>query len=174
LLLAAVFSGVLECPANAAVYTFDFDNLAAGFEATGTLTTDAPVGQTGNVVSVIGGVTGLGAGTIVFAPTGGITVIDPAFTYNDILYAGSNPKFDVQGRYLRIQRLGQFDNYSFYNTAPIGTQNALTAGDGPSQVSVLITAVPEPSTWAMMILGLCGLGFMAYRRKQNGTAFSAA
>jgi PEP-CTERM motif-containing protein len=35
-------------------------------------------------------------------------------------------------------------------------------------------AVPEPSTWAMMILGFCGLGFMAYRRKQNGVALSVA
>jgi hypothetical protein len=34
-----------------------------------------------------------------------------------------------------------------------------------------IAAVPEPSTWAMMILGFCGLGFMAYRKKQNGPAF---
>jgi PEP-CTERM motif len=36
------------------------------------------------------------------------------------------------------------------------------------------SAVPEPSTWAMMILGFCGLGFMAYRRKQNGVALSVA
>jgi PEP-CTERM motif len=36
-----------------------------------------------------------------------------------------------------------------------------------NDVSVTFTAaVPEPSTWAMMILGFCGLGFMAYRRKQ--------
>jgi len=33
---------------------------------------------------------------------------------------------------------------------------------------------PEPSTWAMMILGFFGVGFMAYRRKQNGAAFSVA
>jgi hypothetical protein len=26
-------------------------------------------------------------------------------------------------------------------------------------------AVPEPSTWAMMIPGFAGVGFMAYRRK---------
>jgi len=26
-------------------------------------------------------------------------------------------------------------------------------------------AVPEPSTWAMMILGFAGVGFMVYRRK---------
>ncbi|HEV7453681.1 MAG TPA: PEPxxWA-CTERM sorting domain-containing protein [Candidatus Saccharimonadales bacterium] len=28
-----------------------------------------------------------------------------------------------------------------------------------------VVDVPEPSTWAMMILGFCGVGFMAYRRK---------
>jgi hypothetical protein len=28
-------------------------------------------------------------------------------------------------------------------------------------------AVPEPSTWLMMILGFAGVGFMAYRRKSN-------
>jgi hypothetical protein len=35
-------------------------------------------------------------------------------------------------------------------------------------------AVPELSTWAMMILGFCGLGFMAYRRRQNGAALRVA
>jgi hypothetical protein len=30
-----------------------------------------------------------------------------------------------------------------------------------------IAAVPEPSTWAMMILGFAGVGFMAYRRRNN-------
>jgi hypothetical protein len=29
------------------------------------------------------------------------------------------------------------------------------------------TAVPEPSTWAMMIIGFLGLGFLAYRRKNS-------
>jgi hypothetical protein len=31
----------------------------------------------------------------------------------------------------------------------------------------LTTDVPEPSTWAMMILGFFGVGFMAYRRKSS-------
>nr|WP_208764270.1 PEPxxWA-CTERM sorting domain-containing protein [Bradyrhizobium guangdongense] len=35
-----------------------------------------------------------------------------------------------------------------------------------------MAAVPEPSTWAMMMLGFCGLGFMAYRRKQIGSALA--
>jgi hypothetical protein len=37
-----------------------------------------------------------------------------------------------------------------------------------------VSAVPESSSWAMMILGFCGLGFMAYRRKQNGSALQTA
>ena len=36
------------------------------------------------------------------------------------------------------------------------------------QITGTITpAVPEPSTWAMMILGFMGVGFMAYRRKNT-------
>jgi len=33
-------------------------------------------------------------------------------------------------------------------------------------VTVSVAAVPEPSTWAMMILGFAGIGFMAYRRNK--------
>jgi len=34
-------------------------------------------------------------------------------------------------------------------------------------------AVPEPSTWAMMLLGFAGVGFMAYRRKPKLTPMAA-
>jgi hypothetical protein len=37
-----------------------------------------------------------------------------------------------------------------------------------------VASVPEPSTWAMMILGFAGVGFMAYRRRGNSRGFSAA
>lgn len=37
-----------------------------------------------------------------------------------------------------------------------------------------IAAVPEPSTWAMMILGFAGVGFLAYRRRNQGAAVTAA
>lgn len=39
---------------------------------------------------------------------------------------------------------------------------------------VSIAAIPEASTWAMMILGFAGIGFMAYRRKSQGSAFRIA
>jgi hypothetical protein len=44
----------------------------------------------------------------------------------------------------------------------LGSQIFVGAGDGP-----LIQAVPEPSTWVMLVLGFAGAGFMAYRRKSK-------
>jgi hypothetical protein len=54
------------------------------------------------------------------------------------------------------------DNFQFVSNAFIA-QPALAA------------AVPEPSTWAMMLIGFAGVGFAAYRRtKKNTTALVAA
>jgi hypothetical protein len=36
-----------------------------------------------------------------------------------------------------------------------------------------VGSVPEPSTWAMMILGFAGVGFMAYRRKSKPALMAA-
>jgi hypothetical protein len=44
----------------------------------------------------------------------------------------------------------------------------------PDGFSLTTSAVPEPSTWAMMILGFAGIGFMAYRKKNPGAALAAA
>jgi hypothetical protein len=46
-------------------------------------------------------------------------------------------------------------------------------GNGAPAVLNLTATVPEASTWAMMILGFFGLGFMGYRRK-NGAAVRLA
>ncbi|MDN3275965.1 PEPxxWA-CTERM sorting domain-containing protein [Frankia sp. RB7] len=56
------------------------------------------------------------------------------------------------------------------------------AGDSSITFSTTETAfefaftspVPEPSTWAMMILGFAGVGFMAYRRRNQASALTAA
>ncbi len=37
-----------------------------------------------------------------------------------------------------------------------------------------VVAAPEPSTWAMMLLGFAGLGFVGYRRAKRGSATLAA
>jgi hypothetical protein len=41
--------------------------------------------------------------------------------------------------------------------------------DNSGSFEVTVTAVPEASTWAMVILGFFGIGFMAYRRKGRPT-----
>jgi hypothetical protein len=37
-----------------------------------------------------------------------------------------------------------------------------------------IAAVPEPSTWAMMLIGFAGVGFMTYRRRNTATMLRVA
>jgi len=65
-------------------------------------------------------------------------------------------------------------------TGPTGTLPfTLVYGEvfGPPAVlniSLPLTAVPEPSTWAMIILGFAGIGFMAYRRKDKQAGFRFA
>jgi hypothetical protein len=64
------------------------------------------------------------------------------------------------------------------NSGPNGTANGGTSpiavafaaditNDGSTGAigATLAPAIPEPSTWAMMILGFMGVGFMAYRRR---------
>ena len=44
--------------------------------------------------------------------------------------------------------------------------SAFSPGPDPDAL-LTVTAVPEPSTWAMMILGFAGVGFMAYRQRKS-------
>jgi hypothetical protein len=87
-----------------------------------------------------------------------------------------------------------FDGTTYININPVGNQpwtqysfNVTATGndtfsvafrndpsfDGLDNFSVSsVSAVPEPSTWAMMILGFVGLGFMTYRRKNSVVQFA--
>ena len=58
----------------------------------------------------------------------------------------------------------------FTNTIDPGQFSFTATWTGFEQVA----AVPEPSTWAMMILGFTGVGFMAHRRRKQSTAFTVA
>ena len=60
------------------------------------------------------------------------------------------------------------DPYIYIDPAFVGgEQFSLLISDGIGNSPSAVTAVPEPSTWAMMILGFAGLGFMANRRKSK-------
>jgi PEP-CTERM motif len=66
---------------------------------------------------------------------------------------------------------GAAGSYKYYYFAD---QNAYS-GDNVllHNVSGVVASVPEPTTWAMMILGFAGVGFMGYRRSRK-TAISLA
>jgi len=61
---------------------------------------------------------------------------------------------------------GYLFNASQLNAA--GGANANTAAGSTSLDTFTVSAVPEISTWAMMIFGFLGVGLIAYRR-QNGS-----
>jgi hypothetical protein len=52
--------------------------------------------------------------------------------------------------------------------------NIHTTNFPAGEIRGFLHAVPEPSTWAMMILGFAGIGFMAYRRRKSTVALAAA
>ena len=51
--------------------------------------------------------------------------------------------------------------------------NNLFNGELPAR-ALVTGAVPEPSTWAMLIAGFAGLAFLGWRRARNGAAAAAA
>jgi PEP-CTERM motif len=160
LIASLVLVGVAPRAANASVYDITLTPAkGSSIGGTGELdldiaitpsTTDVPLGDVTKLTFTIDGQS-FGTNISTFSLTavqfsnGNLRDISFAST------AGSGPStftLDTSG------------GFSFYlNTAEISS-GTMTA----------VAAVPEPSTWAMMILGFCGLGFMAFRRKQNGPA----
>jgi hypothetical protein len=67
-------------------------------------------------------------------------------------------------RYVTFSNLGAFDEV-ILGGIPGNTQNAFEIDN----ITAMTSAVPETSTWAMMILGFFGVGFMAYRKKGQKT-----
>jgi hypothetical protein len=163
--------------AQAAIYQFTFTG--ADFSLSGQLTTDA----LNNVLSITGDITGT---TPLTAETGGsITglINDPGngappmggtytapsghiWFYNDVLFpSGPGPFVDDNGILFSFgdgntgNLYGQGDTYYFSVDLPF---SLYVPGD-PLVGS--ITAIPEPSTWAMLILGFAGVGAIAFRRR---------
>jgi hypothetical protein len=116
-----------------------------------------------------------GAGVFDFSPTGvnlqdGHTYVAFLSTYG----IAGNSGLATVGSCLSFSQCTSVDshlgNLVAANVFPDGTttwSNANFAFDATFQATV--SAVPEPSTWAMMILGFFGVGFLAYRRR-SGTA----
>jgi hypothetical protein len=70
-----------------------------------------------------------------------------------------------------------YDNATFASLGATPGTYTWTWGSGAHADSFTLqigaAAVPEPSTWAMMLLGFAGLGFAGHRKARNGAAFGA-
>jgi hypothetical protein len=80
---------------------------------------------------------------------------------NAAAHSQSDTRFVIGGSLLSVS--GPFANEQLF--AIFGPQTALAPA---AQLDLVTAAVPEPSAWALMILGFGAVG-AAVRRKQNGT-----
>ena len=103
-------------------------------------------------------------------------------SYDNLFYAGGlapitcltvlpGGYFDDYGVMLTLANGDLVDVYSNGGSGP-GLYGALVLADGvvvdgTSGGGLSLTAVPEPSTWAMMMLGFAGLGFAGYRKARK-------
>ena len=65
--------------------------------------------------------------------------------------------------YLSITGLDPFNTVTFSDNGANGFEFL------PARAPSALGGIPEPSTWAMIILGFAGIGFMAYRRQSKPT-----
>jgi hypothetical protein len=101
----------------------------------------------------------------------GITVTNGKVT--SFAAQGSADDFTSDGTIFQLTDNGGFHRapgFDFALDSQVGLgqiKGTLAVGDP------VVAAVPEPSTWAMMIVGFAGLGFMAYRRKSKPALMAA-
>lgn len=65
------------------------------------------------------------------------------------------------------------DPYLFLDQSLLTLGYSIITSDGIGNTLTVNAAVPEPSTWAMMILGFAGVGLIAYRRKSKPALMAA-
>jgi hypothetical protein len=82
-----------------------------------------------------------------------------------------NPGTSVANDNISTYDNGPPGTFDFVGNCPIvcdaGASVAFNDGAPGTWAVSTVSPVPEPSTWAMMILGFAGIGFMAYRRKNS-------
>jgi len=116
------------------------------------------------------GPTSFGGGSIAFAGSGSGDEVG-IFFGNLVVpqgYLSDSPLSDT----------ATYDSQTFSSLGATPGTYKWTWGTGANQNFTLVigTAIPEPSTWAMMLIGFAGLGFMGYRsagRRRRRTARNA-
>jgi len=94
------------------------------------------------------------------------------FYISDFNYLGNPYELQIQGGSLDIVPI--VNGFPAFQPLVSGfVSGPLTNEQSYTPPPPTIGGVPEPSTWAMMILGFAGIGFMAYRRKSKPALMAA-
>ena len=154
--------------ANATVYHFTFDSPSESI--TGQLTVDTSDNEVTNITGTLSGVVndtinGFIANSSFPNP---VSLPGDVFIYDNVFYPGQDSLVDQYG--VVFTTAGNPGGYwNLWSGAPgdYSLYESNLAGDYPIAISggnLDPTAVPEPSTWVMMLIGLAGIGSAAYRR----------
>jgi hypothetical protein len=168
---------IATVPASAAVQeTFDLTltgvaagGFAAGFSGNGSVTATESTNGAWTIDSINGSLFGTFNGVFL---SGNITGLGSFLGADNLIFPSGTTVVDDHGISFLLDD-GQAVDISNAG-APAGFYDVESSNTNGTADFTLTAAVPEPSTWAMMILGFCGVGFMACRRKQNGSAFRIA
>jgi PEP-CTERM motif len=98
---------------------------------------------------------------------------DPTITFN---FASGSGSFTLPNYLISSNNTLNFIGFTSSSPFTTITINDPTSGlaiDNFTSATGLQSAVPEPSTWAMLLLGFAGVGFMAYRRKSKPALMAA-
>jgi hypothetical protein len=91
---------------------------------------------------------------------------------------GADKVFDFgNGGVSEFEVLGIDPKLGIDPTNPTAFITGLTfegAGSFTGTMTPITTSIPEPSTWAMMLIGFAGLGYAGYRRARTGVVSRAA
>jgi hypothetical protein len=101
---------------------------------------------------------------------GNVLTIDASSGSGDLVtIVGGGNLLGVPLGYHSDSALSDTSTYSNQSFSTLGvTPGAYkwTWGSGVNQNFTLVIGTPEPSTWAMMLLGFAGLGYAGYRRSK--------
>jgi hypothetical protein len=136
-----------------------------------------PLGTAGNYLSVLGN----GTENVSFSPRSSFSFFWGSIDdYNTITIFTTNGSEALTGADVAslvgdgvqatgCQTVTNCNRYfTFTDTGGDITGFSMSSAQNSFEITNISAAVPEPATWAMMILGFLGIGFMAYRRQNTG------
>jgi hypothetical protein len=181
LLVIALLCGVFSTSGQAAVYFVK--GSASSLTVSGTITTDGELGvlTSADIVAWNLALDGFGSPKLFTEANSRLNFSGPnllatstellfdyslsGFTYVSFVSVPSNLPSSGAVQWVGNFGSGFLNLQSGYRGGPSGTFiNEFSFGSGMHEIA---TAVPEPSTWAMMLLGFVGIGFITCRSRNQ-------